>query len=102
MIFSTAIARPLQLVTRTLQWSSAVIVMGLTSYFIKQGPKGQHIIYQEVIVRPVVSRPLVSCKIYTSSRDLTFLLGGPLRRILPSSLYLALLANRTEQVRPAH
>ncbi|KAJ5886016.1 uncharacterized protein N7473_008690 [Penicillium subrubescens] len=49
MIFSTAIARPLQLVTRTLQWSSAVIVMGLTSYFIKQGPKGQHLIYQEVI-----------------------------------------------------
>jgi hypothetical protein len=51
MIFSTTIARPLQLVTRTLQWSSAVIVMGLTSYFIKLGPTGQHIIYQEVIVR---------------------------------------------------
>ncbi|OOQ83536.1 hypothetical protein PEBR_35407 [Penicillium brasilianum] len=49
MIFSTTIARPLQLVTRFLQWSSAVIVMGLTSYFIKQGPKGQHLIYQEVI-----------------------------------------------------
>ncbi|KAF3401937.1 hypothetical protein F1880_009894 [Penicillium rolfsii] len=49
MMFSTAIARPLQLIIRTLQWSSAVIVMGLTSYFIKEGPKGQHIIYQEVI-----------------------------------------------------
>lgn len=59
MIFSTAIARPLQLVTRTLQWSSAVIVMGLTSYFIKQGPKGQHLIYQEVIV----------CSVYPSSNS---------------------------------
>ncbi|KAJ6023704.1 hypothetical protein N7540_004501 [Penicillium herquei] len=49
MRFSTTIARPLQLVTRTLQWSSAVIVMGLTSYFISKGPRGQHIIYQEVI-----------------------------------------------------
>ena len=51
MLFSTTIARPLQLVTRVLQWSSAVIVMGLTSYFISRGPRGQHIIYQEVIVR---------------------------------------------------
>ncbi|KAJ5241691.1 uncharacterized protein N7469_000018 [Penicillium citrinum] len=49
MIFSTTISRPLQLATRTLQWSSAVIVMGLTSYFIKHGPHGQHILYQEVI-----------------------------------------------------
>lgn len=63
MIFSTAISRPLQLVTRALQWSSAVIVMGLTSYFIKQGPKGQHIIYQEVIVRPPL--PLVEFEIYS-------------------------------------
>jgi len=45
----SAISRPLQLATRTLQWCSAVIVMGLTSYFISKGPTGQHIIYQEVI-----------------------------------------------------
>ncbi|KAJ5486834.1 hypothetical protein N7530_001134 [Penicillium desertorum] len=49
MLFSTTIARPLQLVTRVLQWASAVIVMGLTSYFINRGPRGQHTIYQEVI-----------------------------------------------------
>ncbi|KAJ5130008.1 uncharacterized protein N7515_006047 [Penicillium bovifimosum] len=49
MIFSTTIARPLQLATRTLQWMSAVIVMGLTSFFIHRGPRGQHIIFQEVI-----------------------------------------------------
>ncbi|KAJ5773716.1 hypothetical protein N7457_008612 [Penicillium paradoxum] len=49
MAFSTAIARPLQLATRTLQWISAVIVMGLTSYFLHHGPHGQHMIYQEVI-----------------------------------------------------
>ncbi|QQK40837.1 MARVEL-like domain [Penicillium digitatum] len=49
MGFSTTLARPLQLVTRTMQWSSAVIVMGLTSFFINHGPRGQHTIYQEVI-----------------------------------------------------
>lgn len=51
MMFSTTISRPLQLVTRALQWSSAVIVMGLTSFFISRGPRGRDIIYQEVIVR---------------------------------------------------
>ncbi|KAF9251046.1 hypothetical protein DTO006G1_4084 [Penicillium roqueforti] len=49
MVFSTNIARPLQLATRAMQWSSAVIVMGLTSFFINRGPRGQHTIYQEVI-----------------------------------------------------
>jgi hypothetical protein len=39
------------LLIRALQWASAVIVMGITSYFINKGPRGQHIIYQEVIVR---------------------------------------------------
>lgn len=50
-IISNALVRPLQLITRVMQWCSAVIVMGITSYFINRGPKGQHIIYQEVIVR---------------------------------------------------
>ncbi|KAJ5978496.1 hypothetical protein N7501_001838 [Penicillium viridicatum] len=49
VFFSTTVARPLQLVTRAMQWSSAVIVMGLTSFFINHGPRGQHTIYQEVI-----------------------------------------------------
>ncbi|OQD75754.1 hypothetical protein PENDEC_c006G05083 [Penicillium decumbens] len=49
MIFSTAIFRPLQLTSRAIQWCSAVIVMGLTSWFISKGPLGQNIIYQEVI-----------------------------------------------------
>ncbi|KAJ5640203.1 uncharacterized protein N7484_008065 [Penicillium longicatenatum] len=49
MRFSTTVARPLQLVLRTMQWCSAVIVLGLTSWFISRGPRGQHIIYQEVI-----------------------------------------------------
>jgi len=34
---------------RFLQWASAVIVMGITSYLIHKFPKGQHIIYEEVI-----------------------------------------------------
>ncbi|KAJ5550264.1 hypothetical protein N7535_001797 [Penicillium sp. DV-2018c] len=49
MAFSTTHARPLQLATRTLQWMSAVIVMGLTSFFIHRGHRGTHIIFQEVI-----------------------------------------------------
>ncbi|KAF7176305.1 hypothetical protein CNMCM7691_002230 [Aspergillus felis] len=48
-MFSSAVARPLQLITRVLQWSSAVVVMGITSYFIHLGPRGEHLIYQEVI-----------------------------------------------------
>ncbi|KAL4945795.1 hypothetical protein BDV06DRAFT_219036 [Aspergillus oleicola] len=44
-----ALARPVLLCARVLQWASAVIVMGITSYFIHRGPRGQHIIYQEVI-----------------------------------------------------
>ncbi|RAK99324.1 uncharacterized protein BO80DRAFT_128026 [Aspergillus ibericus CBS 121593] len=48
-MFSSTVARPLQLVIRFMQWASAVIVMGITSYFIHRGPRGQHIIYQEVI-----------------------------------------------------
>ncbi|KAL2005165.1 hypothetical protein VTN00DRAFT_3015 [Thermoascus crustaceus] len=49
MAISTSVTRPLLLITRFMQWSSAVIVMGLVSYFINRGPRGQHIIYQEVI-----------------------------------------------------
>ncbi|PYI20793.1 hypothetical protein BO86DRAFT_437435 [Aspergillus japonicus CBS 114.51] len=49
MLLSTTVARPLQLLTRFMQWASAVIVMGITSYFIHRGPRGQHIIYDEVI-----------------------------------------------------
>ena len=41
---------PVTILTRFMQWSSAVIVMGITSYFMHNWPKGQHTIYQEVIV----------------------------------------------------
>lgn len=43
--------RPLTLAVRFLQWSSAVIVMGITSDFINNYAAGEHIIYTEVIVR---------------------------------------------------
>ncbi|KAL5335094.1 membrane-associating domain-containing protein [Aspergillus crustosus] len=46
---SQRLARPILLATRSLQWASAVIVMGITSYFLAKGPRGQHLIYQEVI-----------------------------------------------------
>ena len=48
---STKLLRSLQLANRFMQWSSAVIVMSLTSYLINRNPHGEHIIYQEVIVR---------------------------------------------------
>jgi len=43
--------RPVLLVTRVLQWISAVIVLGLVSYFIDKGPTphGTHLVYEEVI-----------------------------------------------------
>jgi hypothetical protein len=50
-MFSSTITRPLQLCGRVLQWASAVIVMGITSYFIHKGPRGLSLTYQEVIVR---------------------------------------------------
>lgn len=49
-IVSQSLVKLIQLATRILQWSSVVIVMGITSYFINRGPHGQHIIYQEIIV----------------------------------------------------
>ncbi|KAJ5833931.1 hypothetical protein N7474_002242 [Penicillium riverlandense] len=49
MLLSTTIARPLQLLTRIVQWTSAVIVMSLTAFLLHRGPKGQHLIYQVVI-----------------------------------------------------
>ncbi|KAF7713963.1 Uncharacterized protein PECH_000750 [Penicillium ucsense] len=48
-MLTTKTSRPLQLFTRFMQWTSAVIVMGITSYFIHRGPHSTHLIYQEVI-----------------------------------------------------
>ncbi|KAJ5982147.1 hypothetical protein N7451_012247 [Penicillium sp. IBT 35674x] len=45
----TTVSKPLNILTRFMQWSSAVIVMGITSYFMNNWPKGEHTIYQEVI-----------------------------------------------------
>jgi hypothetical protein len=44
-----AITRPVLLATRALQWSSAVIAMGIFSYFVHQNSHGTHLIYNEVI-----------------------------------------------------
>ncbi|KAF7183706.1 hypothetical protein CNMCM7691_004056 [Aspergillus felis] len=46
---SVTVTRPIILLVRFMQWSSAVIVMGITSYFMHNWPKGEHTIYQEVI-----------------------------------------------------
>jgi hypothetical protein len=43
---------PLMLASNAIVWISAVIVMGILSYFISlNNNQGDHIIYEEVIVR---------------------------------------------------
>ncbi|KAJ9480878.1 hypothetical protein VN97_g12645 [Penicillium thymicola] len=76
MALSTSITRPLQLIIRVLQWSSALIAMGLTSYFIHRGPRGLHTIYQEVI----------------STVSIVFFLPAFASPFLPSSLGKLVLA----------
>lgn len=92
MAFTTAISRPLQLVTRALQWSSAVIAMGLTSYFIAKGPHGQHIIYQEVIVC------LGICCLPQNLQILIVSLGCLVCSFLPPGIYLPIPSNCSEQI----
>lgn len=46
--------------------------------------------------------PLSNSKYTPAAEKLTIILGGHLRCILPSSFHLALLANRTEQIRAAN
>jgi len=48
MVESGTIRRVLAL-NRILQWASAVIVMGIVSYFIAKYTQGTHLIYEEVI-----------------------------------------------------
>ena len=44
---------PLLMISNVLIWVSAVIVMGILSYFISlNNTPGDHIIYEEVIVSP--------------------------------------------------
>lgn len=86
MLFSTAIARPLQLATRALQWMSAVIVMGLTSFFISRGPRGQHIIYQEVIVRRPSPRFIFNANFLKAVLSVVFFLPAFISPFLPTAL----------------
>lgn len=69
--------------------------MGLTSFFISRGPKGQHIIYQEVIVR----RPLNPI---FRIHKLTTTTGRPLCRLLPAGFHLAIPPELPEQVCAPH
>jgi hypothetical protein len=46
----STVLRPVALLIRFMQWSSAAIVLGITSYFVHNWPKNQHIKYWEVIV----------------------------------------------------
>lgn len=50
MVFiSGSTLRPLLFSARLLQWASAVVVMGIASYYIHNYGTNEHIIYEEVI-----------------------------------------------------
>jgi len=42
-------------ILRVLQWLSAAIVMGISSYFISVGPRHQHALYWEILVSMIGS-----------------------------------------------
>ncbi|PKY05739.1 hypothetical protein P168DRAFT_326065 [Aspergillus campestris IBT 28561] len=48
-MFPSSLTKPFQLLCRAMQWSSAAIVLGLTSYYIHKGPRGLLLKYTEVI-----------------------------------------------------
>lgn len=50
MSLTPRVMRPLLLVTRFMQWSSAVIVLGITSYYVHEFPHGAHLTYWLSIV----------------------------------------------------
>lgn len=49
MAIPGALSRPILLVTRSMQWISAVITMGIYSYFVHKHHGGTHVIFNEVI-----------------------------------------------------
>jgi hypothetical protein len=44
------ISRVLQLVLRSIQWTSTAIVFGISSFFVSKHPRLQHVVFQEIIV----------------------------------------------------
>lgn len=91
-VVSQSLVKLVQLATRVMQWCSVVIVMGITSYFINKGPQGQHIIYQEIIVRSSV---LCVCMLHI----LTERIVNHVRRLLPASLHLAVFPYQVGPIR---
>jgi len=60
--FNESGLRVILTINQVFLWMSAVIVMGITSYFInKYGNSGEHIIYQEVIVCFMFSYSSIIC-----------------------------------------
>lgn len=58
------VSRILQLVARSIQWVSAAVVMGISSFFISKTPRHQHVVYQEVIVGLPILRKIQCRWIY--------------------------------------
>lgn len=48
-ILQSTVARPVLLVTRTMQWVSSVIAMGFYAYFVHRQHHGSHVIFNLVI-----------------------------------------------------
>lgn len=87
MMPSTAFSRSLTIFTRCMQYASAAIVVGITSYFINNFRNTEHTVYQEVIVRPHVHHPPRS--ILTSAQStisLAFFLPAFVSPFMPNKL----------------
>ena len=74
---SATLTLPLALLTRTIQWSSAVIVMGISACMIRKGMRGEHLIFQQSIVG-------FPSQIIHPGEDLANLSTSPPRLLCPS------------------
>ncbi|KAJ5982030.1 hypothetical protein N7451_012130 [Penicillium sp. IBT 35674x] len=72
----TSVSMPLILLTRIMQWSSSVIVMGITSYCMRNWPKWEHTIYQEDIMGSSIDKAAVNDVGYFSPSSLPIPLHG--------------------------
>lgn len=71
-------------ILRVLQWLSAAIVMGISSYFISVGPRHQHALYWEILVSfDRVNLPLKYSEIDSAVGDIRCYILLRLRTVVP-------------------
>ena len=78
------------LLLRVLQWASAVIVMGIASYFIAQYSGVGLVIYHEVIVRPSIATKATITNIPQAVLSVAFFLPGLISPFMPKFGFVSL------------